>query len=242
MKSLPLYLGYEHDCDYLPGQRAQMVYVDPHATLDKSMYSRLATNGFRRSGGLVYRPHCAACAACMPVRVAVEDFQPDRSQRRALKTNADLRAIAKPPIFDERHYRLYLRYLRARHPDGNMAEASPEDYLGFLGNAWGETVFYEFLAGDELLAVAVVDHLDEGLSAVYTFYDPGQTRRGLGSFAVLWQIGEARRRGLPWVYLGFWIRECRKMAYKDNFRPFEALLGNQWVAMGETVGAVFNRD
>jgi arginine-tRNA-protein transferase len=233
MKSLPLYLGYEHDCDYLPGRRAQMVYVDPHAVLDKSMYSRLATNGFRRSGGLVYRPHCAMCAACVPVRVPVAAFQANRSQRRTLKLNADLCVVAKPPVFDERHYQLYLRYLQARHPDGNMAESSREDYLGFLGNAWGETVFYEFLAGDTLLAVAVVDHLDEGWSAVYTFYDPDQTRRGLGSFAVLWQIDEARRRGLPWLYLGFWIQECRKMTYKSNFRPFEALLGNQWVAMGE---------
>ncbi|BBL75184.1 arginyltransferase [Methylomagnum ishizawai] len=228
MKSIPLYLGYEHDCDYLPGRRARMAYVSPRVALDPVLYTRLAASGFRRSGDLVYRPHCLDCSACIPVRIPVARFQPSRAQRRVAKLNADLRVVRKYDVFDERHYRLYMRYLESRHADGHMALSSPEDYIQFVGSDWGDTGLYEFLEGDELRAVAVVDHLSDGLSAVYTFYDPGVPRRSLGTQAVLWQIDEARRRGLPWVYLGFWISGCRKMAYKDAFRPFEVLREGGW--------------
>jgi arginyl-tRNA--protein-N-Asp/Glu arginylyltransferase len=239
MKSIPLYVGYEHDCDYLPGRRARMAYVSPRMPLDRALYSRLVSSGFRRSGDLVYRPYCQECAACLPVRIPVDRFQPNRAQRRIAKTHADLRVVRKPDAFDERHYQLYMRYLRSRHAEGHMALSTREDYIQFLGSGWGDTAFYEFLGGDEMLAVAVVDHLDDGLSAVYTFYDPDATCRSLGTFAVLWQIEEARRRGLPWVYLGFWISECRKMAYKGLFRPLQALSGQNWVTLdkGENVTA-----
>lgn len=228
MKSIPLHLGYEHDCDYLPGRQARMAYVSPLVGLDPNLYSELAANGFRRSGDLVYRPYCQNCTACMPVRIPVHDFQPSRVQRRVAKANADLRVIRKHDVFDERHYQLYMRYLATRHAEGHMALSSREEYLQFVASAWGDTGFYEFLAGDELLAVAVIDHLDDGLSAVYTFYDPEQGRRSLGTYAVLWQIAEAARRGLGWVYLGFWIAECRKMAYKNAFRPFQVLTKSGW--------------
>jgi arginyl-tRNA--protein-N-Asp/Glu arginylyltransferase len=231
MKSIPLYVGYEHECDYLPGNRARMVYVSPRVPLDKTLYTRLVASGFRRSGDLVYRPHCPECSACIPVRLPVDGFEPNRAQRRIGKTNSDLRVAAKPDVFDERHYQLYLRYLRSRHAGGHMAESSREDYIQFLGSGWGDTGFYEFLHGDDLLAVAVIDHLDDGLSAVYTFYDPDAMHRSIGTFAVLWQIDEARRRNLPWVYLGFWIPACRKMAYKGSFRPLQALIGSTWVTM-----------
>lgn len=233
MTSIPLHLGYEHECDYLPGRQARLAYVSPWVALDRNLYSQLAAGGFRRSGDMVYRPHCRQCAACVPVRIPVEAFQPSRIQRRVAKANADLRVVQKQDVFDERHYRLYMRYLAGRHAEGHMAESTPEEYIQFVGSEWGDTGLYEFLAGDELLAVAVIDHLDDGLSAVYTFYDPEQRRRSLGTYAVLWQIGEARRRGLPWVYLGFWIAECRKMAYKNSFRPFEGLADGAWTRLGE---------
>jgi arginine-tRNA-protein transferase len=231
MKSIPLYLGYEHACDYLSGNRARMVYAAPGVTLDKPLYTQLIANGFRRSGDLVYRPSCPECSACIPVRLPVNEFKPNRAQRRVMKTNSDLTVVLKPAIFEARHYRLYLRYLRSRHADGRMAESSPEDYIRFLNSGGGDTGFYEFLEDGDLLAVAVVDHLDEGLSAVYTFYDPDKKPRSLGTFAVLWQIGEARRRELPWVYLGFWISGCRKMAYKGTFRPLQARIGSRWVRL-----------
>lgn len=231
MKAIPLHIGYEHECDYIPDNQARMAYVSPRVPLDKSVYTRLVANGFRRSGDLVYRPYCAECSACLPVRIPVPRFSPNRAQRRVLKANADLRVVEKPGEFDERHFLLYKRYLESRHGHGSMATSTEAEYLQFLGSRWGEVGFFEFLAGENLLAVAVIDLLESGLSAVYTFYEPEETTRGLGTFAVLWQIDEARRRGLPWVYLGFWISACRKMAYKGNFRPMEVLVGSEWVTV-----------
>jgi arginine-tRNA-protein transferase len=202
--------------------------VDTSLSLDASTYSRLAEQGFRRSGDLVYRPHCLLCAACVPVRIPVARFAPDRSQRRVWRANADLAVNSMPAEFDEEHYRLFRRYLAARHDDGGMADSSPEDYAGFLCSRWADTRFVEFRSAKELLAVAVVDRLETGLSAVYTFFDPGHAERGLGTLAVLWQVGEARRLGLDWLYLGFWIEDCRKMSYKQHFRPLEARIGEQW--------------
>jgi arginyl-tRNA--protein-N-Asp/Glu arginylyltransferase len=239
MTSIPLYVGGEHECDYLPGRQARMVYVPPDFALHRPAYSRLAANGFRRSGDWVYRPYCRSCTACIPVRIPVAGFALNRSQRRIRRLNSDLSVHPRPAVFDESHYRLYRRYLQARHAEGAMALSSREDYLGFVASSWGDTGLYEFRSQDRLLAVAVVDHLEQALSAVYTFYDPDRPLRSLGTYAVLWQIEEARRRGLEWVYLGFWIAECRKMAYKGLFRPVEALLGERWVRLdkGENVTA-----
>lgn len=228
MRRIRLLRGPVHACSYLPGKLAQSLYVDNEASLDAVTYSRLAEQGFRRSGDLVYRPDCLKCKACVPVRIPVARFTPNRSQLRTLRDNRDVTVTPKPAVYAEEHYRLFCRYLDARHEEGGMANSSPEDYLGFLASEWSDTRFVEFRAQGQLLAVAVVDVLDGGLSAVYTFFDPQQTARGLGTLAVLWQIGEARRLGLEWVYLGFWIGDCRKMNYKERFRPLEALLDSEW--------------
>ncbi|MBP1152090.1 MULTISPECIES: arginyltransferase [Methylocaldum] len=237
MKSIPLYISYEHDCDYLPGRQAQMAYVSPREALDVDIYSWLATRGFRRSGDMVYRPHCSNCSACVPVRIPVARFRPNRGQRRIQRMNADLEIALKPARFEEAHYRLFLRYLNARHSDGHMAESSAEDYIRFLACGWAETGFYEFKRGDSLLAVAVTDCLADGLSAVYTFFDPDLPALSLGSYAILWQVAETKRRGLDWLYLGFWISGCRKMSYKNSFRPLQALVGEDWVLVekGENI-------
>ncbi len=229
MRQIGLMLGDGHPCSYLPGRIARSAYVDTRLPLDIPTYSRLAEQGFRRSGDLVYRPHCLMCSACVPVRIPVARFAPDRSQLRNLRDNADMTVRPKPAQYDEEHYRLFRRYLEARHDDGGMADSSPEDYVGFLGSRWAEAGFVEFRLEKKLLAVAVVDRLDSGLSAVYTFFDPDHAARGLGTLAVLWQIGEARRLDLDWLYLGFWIGNCRKMSYKDRFRPLQALVAGQWL-------------
>lgn len=229
MKSIPLYISYEHDCDYLPGRRAQMAYVSPREAMDVDTYSWLATRGFRRSGDMIYRPHCPSCSACIPVRIPAARFRPDRSQRRIQRMNADLEVELRPARFDEAHYRLFMHYLNARHADGQMAESSPEDYIRFLACTWAETGFYEFKLGDRLLAVAVTDFLADGLSAVYTFFDPDFRARSLGTYAIMWQVAETKRRGLDWLYLGFWISGCRKMSYKNVFRPLQALVDEDWV-------------
>ncbi len=226
---LPLYVGLPHPCGYLEGREARMAFVPPELAVDRSLYTLLVANGFRRSGELVYRPHCPGCEACVPVRIPVRWFRPNRSQRRVARRNAHLTATVLPPVFRAEHYRLYTRYLDARHADGEMAGASPEDFMRFLGNQrWEGTRFVEFRADETLLAVAVVDELEDGLSAVYTFYEPSAEHLSLGTWAILWMVAEAGRRGQAHVYLGFWVRDCPKMAYKSGFRPLERLADGGW--------------
>jgi len=224
----PFYLSNEQPCDYLPNRQAQSLFAAPEAPLNVTLYSRLIAHGFRRSGSMVYRPHCSRCIACVPIRIPVHRFEASRIQRRTLRRNADLRIIAKPAEFDEEHYALYRRYLEARHPEGQMVHSSPDDYIHFLTSPWCTTVFYEFRLKGSLVALAVVDHLDHALSAVYTAFEPSMAARSLGAYAVLWQIRHAEKLSFRWLYLGFWIHSCRKMAYKNQFRPLEAYLNGHW--------------
>lgn len=219
------HLSAPHRCAYLPARTAQMMFLSSDLTLSMATYSRLVAQGFRRSGCLVYRPRCPGCQDCTPVRVGVDRFCPDRSQRRCLRRNRELEVIATAPRFRLEHYQLYRRYLKARHAQSEMAEATPEDYLNFLTCHWCDTRFYEFRLRGALVMVAVADLLDDGLSAVYTFFDPDHAERGLGTYAVLWQIEAAKRMGLSFLYLGYWIKDCRKMAYKTRFRPQQWYLG-----------------
>jgi len=228
MKQIRLFRGVEHPCSYLPGKLSRSAYVDTGLMLDMPTYSKLAEQGFRRSGDMVYRPQCQLCSSCVPARIPVARFSPSRSQLRTWQKNKDLTVTAREAEYNHEHYRLFMRYLAARHEDGGMADSNPEDYIGFLGSYWADTWFVEFKSNQELLAVAVVDRLDCGLSAVYTFFDPGHSTRGLGTFAVLWQIEEAKRLGLEWLYLGYWIESSPKMSYKQQFRPLDVLIGGKW--------------
>lgn len=223
-----LYLSPEHACHYLPGRRARIVVLDDDAPLDSATFSYFSARGFRRSGGYLYRPACSGCRACRSLRIPVSKFVPDRSQRRTLARNADLRVRTVAPRFDAAHYALFLRYIRSRHRDGGMENTGREAYMTFLDGGWTETVFYEFRDADRLLAVAVADRLADGLSAVYTFYEPEEARRGLGNYAILYEIDAARRAGLSWLYLGYWIGESDKMHYKNRFRPHEILTSSGW--------------
>jgi leucyl-tRNA---protein transferase len=222
-----LLLSPEHACNYLPGRQARMIFLGPGTTSQNRVYSRLAEQGFRRSGPYLYRPGCEHCQACIPVRVLVQDFRPVRSQRRAWQRNQDLNVKLRPAEFDAEHFNLYQRYMNWRHPDGGMDKPSAADYAAFLTEN-DCTLFVEFHLQAELVAVAVVDVLEDALSAVYTFYTPDLPQRSLGTHAILWQIAEARRRRLRWLYLGYWIAASHKMAYKSRFRPFEQLTANGW--------------
>lgn len=217
-----------HPCSYLPGRTATTLFIDPRYPLDGDKYARFTRLGFRRSGELVYRPHCRDCSACTPVRIPVERFTPNRAQRRIARRNEDIRVRARPSMFVPEHFNLYLRYQAMRHPGGGMDDPDPQKYVNFLMGRQIDTVFYEMRRERELLAVAVVDQLPDGLSAVYTFFEPKEQTRSLGTYAVLWQVEHARRQGLPWVYLGYWIAESRKMAYKSNFQPLEAYRHGRW--------------
>ncbi|MEE4377314.1 MAG: arginyltransferase [Candidatus Competibacteraceae bacterium] len=230
LQSLRLFITAEHPCNYLPDHRARNLVVDPRA-VNAGVYTQLAKFGFRRSGNHVYRPHCANCASCMSLRVPVMGFHPSRSQNRTWKKNLNLSVRCLEPSFRLDHYRLFERYLKSRHPGGGMDDTSYEDYLAFITSAWSDTRLYEFRLDRRLLMVAVVDRLGDGLSAVYTFFEPLETARSLGTYAILWQINEARRQDLRWVYLGYWVRDCQKMAYKIKFQPHELFAAGEWSAL-----------
>ncbi|MCF7983928.1 MAG: arginyltransferase [Thiohalocapsa sp.] len=228
---LQLYLTGEHDCSYIDGLQARTLFVDPLAHIDADRAQWLQEIGFRRSGQHFYRPACRGCQRCVPVRIPVDVFAPNRAQRRILARNAgDVRLVMESARLRAEHYALYERYLHHRHGDGDMADdVSVETYMRFLLAPWGgETRFIELRIGQTLLGVAVTDVFTDGLSAVYTFFDPDYAARSPGTYAILSQIEEARRLGLQYVYLGYWIAESRKMAYKESFRPLEAWDGRAW--------------
>jgi len=231
-RHLALYLTGEHDCSYLEDTRARTLFVDPNARIDTATYQLLIDLGFRRSGSHIYRPACRGCTRCVPVRIPVADFLPNRSQRRNWQRNAPRITLReRPASFEPAHYALYRDYLLGRHGDGPMADdASEESYRRFLVDPWGgPCLFIELWLDEErLLGVAVTDRLEQGLSAVYTFYDPALAVLGPGTFAILAQIELARRLGLPYLYLGYWVEGCEKMTYKARFRPLEAWDGRAW--------------
>ncbi|MGR9087614.1 MAG: arginyltransferase, partial [Gammaproteobacteria bacterium] len=171
----------------------------------------------------------AHCSACVPARVPVASFKPDRGQRRCLKRNQNARVVIKPAVFEEEHYEMYLRYQEYKHEGGEMASAGSDEYLRFLGSSWCDTRFVEFFFQDRLGAVAVLDRFDRAWSAVYTFYEPGFAEFSPGVYAVLWQIAEARRLQIDYLYLGYWIKNCRKMSYKNKYRPLQLYIDGVWV-------------
>jgi leucyl-tRNA---protein transferase len=229
LRDLKVYTTYPHSCSYLEDQEATTLFVDPRHQVDQRLYSNLSVLGFRRSGNHVYRPHCSHCNACIPARVPVADFTATRSQRRTLKRNRDLLVEQTRTINDDAAYDLYRRYIEQRHADGDMYPPDREQYESFLSDAWDCTRYYRFHDGGKLVAVAVVDELLDGYSAIYTFFDPAEASRGLGSYAVLWQIERAREQKLDYLYLGYWIRQCRKMAYKSDYQPLQIYTGHRWV-------------
>ncbi len=231
LRDLKVYTTYPHSCSYLEDKEATTLFVDPRTRVDSALYSQLSLLGFRRSGSHIYRPHCAQCNACMPARIVVEDFKPRRSQRRAWARNRDIQVERVESIAGDEYFALYQRYIEARHPDGDMYPPLRDQYESFLSDEWGVTGYYRMQLDGEILGVAVVDQLSDGLSAIYTFYDPEQQQRSPGSFAILWQIEHARALGLPYVYLGYWIKECQKMAYKVDYKPLELCVNGRWTAL-----------
>jgi arginine-tRNA-protein transferase len=229
MTSIPLLITAPHPCSYLEGEQAQTAFVNPIFGLSSNVYSQLIAHGFRRSGDDVYQPRCAQCSQCVPVRLPVAQFKPNRRQKRCFQKNRQTSTIIKPAVFEQAHYDLYLRYQNQRHADGNMANSSPDEYLKFLGGSWCDTRFVEFSIDGALAAVAIVDYLENAISAVYTFFDPEFSSYSPGVYAVLWQIQFAQERRLEWLYLGFWIANSKKMNYKNQYRPLQGFIDQQWV-------------
>ena len=228
LQRIQFYLTASYDCSYLPSQNARSQVATPTHLIDGGAYSALIRAGFRRSGQFTYRPHCEQCQACVPVRVEVDRFVPNRTQRRCLKRNHPLTARFFPLDFKDEHYALYRTYLGSRHTGGGMDKDGPEQYTQFLLSSNVDTLMVEFRDGETLVMVAVIDQVENGLSAVYTFFDPARAKDSLGVYGVLWQIELARRLDMSHLYLGYWIAESRKMAYKKQYGPLEGLIDGRW--------------
>lgn len=227
-RSIPLYLSQTSECDYLDGHISQSAFLPQELPMSPALYGQLLQMGFRRSDRLVYRPQCPACQACVPSRVPVETFQMSRSQKRIWKKNQDLVIRQSAVHLDPAHFELYKKYQRLRHPESSMADFSQDDYERFICQPFCDSILIEFFLGEDLISVALADQVPNGISAVYTMFDPNVSARSLGTFAVLYHIDQARLRSLDFVYLGYWIENSRKMQYKSNFRPLEVLRENQW--------------
>jgi len=231
ISSVRLFRTTAHPCSYKEDQQAATVFVDPDLVIDRHLNSKLSELGYRRSGAHLYRPDCELCNACISCRIPANNFILKKRHKRILKANQDLRVEEHNDLTSEAAYELYRRYIAERHRDGDMYPATREQYEAFIKTKTVDTRFFLFYAGSELLAVSVTDVLEQGLSAVYTFFDPDLPKRSLGNYVILWQLQKCQELQLPYLFLGYWVKGCQKMQYKSEYRPLELLIDGNWVLL-----------
>jgi len=229
------YASAPYPCPYLPDRIARSRVILPFTELTLFDYQELIQRGFRRSGDHLYAPQCDNCRACLSLRIPVTRFHPNRAQRRTIaRLGRTLVAEERPLAFSLEHYDLYRRYVTIRHELAD-AEASEQGYREFLLASPFDTRLIEFRTGDGTLKmVSLIDVLPDALSAVYTWYEPEEPHASYGTYAILWQIAQAKRAGMRYLYLGYWIAASAKMAYKSRFRPAELFCpghDSEWLAI-----------
>ncbi len=236
LHKLQFYVTTPYKCGYLPKKLAQSLIASPQHLIDANIYNGLISQGFRRSGKFAYRPHCENCRACIAVRLVLSEFAPTRSQKRAYKQHSNLTTQVLPLHFNQQHYALYESYQSLRHQDETAGESSAtskddaEQYRQFLCQSNVESLMIEFKdANNQVKIVSVVDIVNDGVSAVYTFYDATETKASYGTYSIMWLAEWAKNLNLPYLYLGYWIQDSQKMAYKEQFKPQQKLIDGEWI-------------
>lgn len=245
IKELPLttlqfYATAPYECSYLPNKTARSQVATPSHLINADVYSDLLHAGFRRSGLYTYRPYCDECRACIATRILVDQFMPTRAQRRTQKKHIGLEATVLNLGYQEEHYQLYQHYQTERHAGGDMDSDDQDQYMQFLLQSRVNSRIVEFRDGPHdphpgrLRMVSIIDILEQGISSVYTFYDTSSPSASYGSYSILWQIEQARSLGLPYLYLGYYIKESEKMSYKIKYQPMEGLVDDHWQKLSES--------
>lgn len=217
------------DCPYLENKQSASILVDPEHQVDSNLFAMLSRSGFRRSGEMLYSPKCPDCMACVSVRLPAARFKASRGQRRVWRKNSDLSATIENVEFKQEHFEIYQRYQAHRHPDSSMNDSDPEKYIGFIESEFSNSKFLCLYSDEQLISISVIDQFEGGLSAVYTFFEPEQSSRSLGTYTILYLIRLARLKEIPFIYLGYWIDGSQKMDYKRKFKPMQGYINRRWV-------------
>jgi len=228
---IKLYETVVDDCPYLEDRQSASILVDPEHKIDQALFGLLSRSGFRRSGDMLYSPKCPNCQACVSVRIPVTEFKASRGQKRVWRKNLDLKVTIEEVSFKQEHFELYLKYQKARHPNSSMCDDDPHKYISFINSKFSRSKFLCLYSNEELIAISVVDQFDGGVSAVYTFFEPEQSARSIGTFVILYLVKLSRTRKIPYVYLGYWIEQSSKMSYKSNFQPLEGYIDRNWITL-----------
>lgn len=224
-----LYETVVDDCPYLENRQSASILVDPEHKIDGRLFSMLSRSGFRRSGEMLYAPKCPDCKACVSVRIPSAEFKPSRGQRRVWKKNLDLNVELQDISFEQAHFEMYLKYQKHRHPESSMCDEDSSKYTDFIDSEFSRSKFLCFYLDDQIIGISVIDQFEGGISAVYTFFDPDQSSRSLGTYAILYMLKLAKFKDIPYVYLGYWIERSQKMNYKRNFKPLQGYIDRQWI-------------